>query len=307
MIHVATTFWNDPQWIDIQLGYLNIHIAEDFRVYAFLNGFDTTPHRSKFFYASTEILGEHAVKLNLLADVIISHKQSDDDLILFIDGDAFPIGDIAGFARAALADFPLLAVQRLENDGEMHPHPCFCMTTVGFWRRLGGDWKEGFQWKDIRGEMVTDVGGNLLGQLNRAGIRWLPLHRSNRVNLHPLWFAVYHNLVYHHGAGFVEKLCRKDGKDAYDLATLTSSQRIQAQILNRITYRRGFGWMRRFSPTEQRAEAQLRHTRFLHAEMMESLKHDPTFYRRFIGTGLDKAVCAAAMEPLATASLDNAT
>ena len=34
--------------------------------------------------------------------------------------------------------------------------------------------------------------------------------RSNRRNLHPLWFGLYEDLIYHHGAGFRPPLSRAD-------------------------------------------------------------------------------------------------
>src|SRR5215216_5361638 len=49
---------------------------------------------------------------------------------------------------------------------------------------------------------MTDVGGNLLGLLEAAGIDWHPMLRTNKVNPHPLQFGVYEDLVYHHGGGF---------------------------------------------------------------------------------------------------------
>src|SRR5262249_12520414 len=103
MLHVATVHWNDPRWIDIQRRYFSAHLTEEFRVYAFLNGIDQVDkHREKFFYLSTEPIDSHPVKLNLLADIIAAYSTSDDDLMMFLDGDAFPIGDVVSFARDAL-------------------------------------------------------------------------------------------------------------------------------------------------------------------------------------------------------------
>jgi hypothetical protein len=50
-------------------------------------------------------------------------------------------------------------------------------------------------------QVVTDVGAILLRSLILKGVEWGKLHRSNRVNLHLLFFAVYGGIVYHHGAG----------------------------------------------------------------------------------------------------------
>ena len=121
---------------------------------------------------------------------------------MFIDGDAFPIAPIGPFLRDKLERYPLVAVRRDENNGDPQPHPSFCVTTAGFWRGLPGDWRRGHTWTNPQGKQVTDVGGNLLGLLEDAGIEWYPMLRTNKVNPHPLQFGVYEDLVYHHGGGF---------------------------------------------------------------------------------------------------------
>ena len=60
----------------------------------------------------------------------------------------------------------LLAVKRLENNGDIQPHSLFCATTVGFWRQINGDWNYGYEWLNNQNRHVTDVGGNLLKILN---------------------------------------------------------------------------------------------------------------------------------------------
>ena len=109
MIHIATNHINDPRWIDIQRRYFEAHLTEEFRVYAFLTGLHNfRDHMSKFHYVSPEPVGwgstaeeqklSHAVKLNLLSDIINICSSDDRDLLIFIDGDAFPIADVASFA-----------------------------------------------------------------------------------------------------------------------------------------------------------------------------------------------------------------
>ncbi|HEY1763339.1 MAG TPA: hypothetical protein VGF85_00355 [Opitutaceae bacterium] len=219
MLHVATVHWQSARWIEIQLRYLGRHLEEPFRVYAFLNeiseGEDT-----KFHYASHEPIREHAIKLNRLADVILRQAASDADRILFLDGDAFPIGALTPFLDRRLQAAPLAAVQRLENNGDRQPHPCFCATTVGFWRMIGGDWNEGHHWLNASRAPMSDVGGNLLGILERRGLPWHPLLRTNRHNLHPVWFGIYADRVYHHGAGF-----RRDKLSRADLQGLAEARR----------------------------------------------------------------------------------
>lgn len=209
MIHVLTVHWKDDRWVDIQLRYLSQWIQEPFKVYAFLNGLPDG-HEDKFFYVSTEPIRPHATKLNLLADMASFSARDGDDLLMFIDGDAFPVGDVVAFGRDKLERHPLVAIQRRENAGDIQPHPSFCLTTVGFWREIKGDWKPGYQWRNDRGELVTDVGGNVLEALRERSVSWYPMLRSNKHNLHGLWFGLYEDLVYHHGAGFRKPISRME-------------------------------------------------------------------------------------------------
>ncbi len=119
-----------------------------------------------------------------------------------LDGDAFPIADLTPRLADMLARVPLVAIRRDENLGDRQPHPSFCATAVGFWKQIEGDWSPGYKWRTTAGYRVSDVGGNLLGELERRGITWAPLLRTNRRNLDPLWFGIYGDLVYHHGSGF---------------------------------------------------------------------------------------------------------
>lgn len=143
MIHVLTVHWKNEDWIEAQFGFLKRHINRSFQVYAFLNGIDPAAYKEKFFYISDEEIKSHATKLNLLADVACMAAESNDDWLIFIDSDAFPIANVVEYAESRLAKYPLIAVRRDENFGDPQPHPCFCITTVGFWKQIEGDWKRG--------------------------------------------------------------------------------------------------------------------------------------------------------------------
>jgi hypothetical protein len=201
MIHIATVHFQSDQWISIQKSFLEKYIKSPFRVYAWLNDVPPVPANT-FYYSCTEPVTAHAIKLNLLADLIYFDSNRDDDILIFIDGDAFPIGDIETFIREKLQKHKLAAIQRLENNGDLQPHPCFCATTVGFWRAIKGDWKEGFEWQTKTGKRETDVGGNLLKLLQDRQVNWLPILRSKSLAAHPVFFGIYGDLIYHHGAGF---------------------------------------------------------------------------------------------------------
>jgi hypothetical protein len=287
MIHIATVHWQSEHWIDVQLDYLARNISEPFRVYAWLNDVPGD-YRRKFHYVNTEPVSDHAVKLNILADLIYFDSNRHDDLIIFLDGDAFPIGDVISFARKKLEKEPLVAVQRLENDGDLQPHPCFCVATVGFWKRIGGDWKSGYKWDNSQGKPVTDVGGNLLGLLRREKVDWHPMLRSNRINLHPLWFGIYEGLIYHHGAAFRHPLSRIDSQKARADARGTWRWPLVV-TLNRLAgtypgserrlWQRGL-WL--FNPLRSLEKQAAQRNRDLINRVFKGLRNDPEFYREFI-------------------------
>jgi hypothetical protein len=200
MIYIATVHWQTDKWIDLQLKHLKSCIEAPFKVYAFLNNIPQH-HYTKFDYVCNEPVEVHGIKLNLLAD-IISCQAADDDILIFLDGDAFPVAPLDHFLKETLSQYPLTAIQRKEHLSDIQPHPSFCATTVGFWKYIKGDWKMGYCWQDSTGQMITDTGGNLLKLLSDSGTSWSPMHRTHSLGDHPLWYGVYHQLIYHHGAGF---------------------------------------------------------------------------------------------------------
>ena len=212
MLHIATVHYASPRWIEIQARYLKRHIHVPFQTWSSLQDID--PSHAAHFDHVVDQTGKHSDKLNHLA-LEIAHEASEDDLLMFLDCDAVPIADPMPVISEALATAALVAVRRAENLDDQQPHPCFCVTTVGAWRKLPGDWSRGYRWADSQGQRRTDVGGNLLRRLELTGTPWRQILRSNRKNLDPLYFAVYGDIVYHHGAGFRgDQLSRVHYKDA---------------------------------------------------------------------------------------------
>jgi hypothetical protein len=200
VLYVATAHFRSPRWIEIQTRFLREHAnGIPLQIWASLEGIDGS--YARHFDRVVEQLGSHAGKLNHLA-MEISLLASDEDLLLFLDGDAFPIAPLAPFIERGLSQAPLIAVRRAENVDQPQPHPCFCITSVGTWRALQGDWQAGPTWPGGQGWTVSDVGSLLMRKLELAGMPWVQVLRSNRHNPDPLYFAVYGDIVYHHGAGF---------------------------------------------------------------------------------------------------------
>lgn len=206
MIHIATVHWMDPRWIAPQSRGLSSSISAPYRTYANLQGLDQR-FDSQFSFA-TRNAGTHADKLNALARTI-AELADPEDLLIFIDGDAFPVRPLDPWLEELLSECPLAAVRRDENAGDIQPHPCFCVTTVGFWRDIQGDWRPG-PWITDQGIEASDVGGQLLSILVGGSTSWRPILRSNAIDLHPVLYGIYDRHIYHHGAGFRPPIARVD-------------------------------------------------------------------------------------------------
>jgi hypothetical protein len=241
MFHIVTVHWRTADWIEPQLRFIRRYFPDDTRVYASLNGItgngiDGDGDGGTRFAYTADLPGTHPEKLNALAAVVSKEARPDDHLV-FLDGDAFPIAPIT---PAILGGTPLAAVRRDENLGDPQPHPCFAVTTVGFWNSIEGDWRPGYPWTNRLGYKTTDVGANLLGILRSRGIEWRPLLRTNRFDPDPLWFAIYGDVVYHQGAGFRGRVGRATLgiRPARVPAWIPVLRRIDKQLAVRAAYRK---------------------------------------------------------------------
>jgi hypothetical protein len=201
VLHIATAHYETPRWIKVQTRYLRENIPVPYETWTSLEGIESA-HGVHFDHVIAQ-KGAHAGKLNHLA-LEISHQADPDDLLMFLDGDSFPIADPMPLIDESLARAPLVAVRRDENLGDPQPHPCFCVTTVGTWQALPGDWSQGYEWTNAEGRRVSDTGANLMRVLELTKTPWAKVLRTNKRNLDPVYFAIYGDVVYHHGAGFRE-------------------------------------------------------------------------------------------------------
>ena len=200
MLYIATVHYQSPRWIEIQHDFLNRHIDIPYQTWTSLEGIDPS-YASYFDRVLEQANCSHPAKLNHLA-LEISQESADTDLLMFLDGDAFPIANPMPLIDEGLTATPLVAVRRAENVDEPQPHPLFCVTTVQTWRTLGGDWTPGYMWPSAQGGYTTDAGGNLLRRLELSRTPWTEVLRSNRHNIDPVFFAIYGEVIYHHGGGF---------------------------------------------------------------------------------------------------------
>ena len=206
VIHVVTVHWQRPRWIEPQLRFLR---AEPARRAPRLRVAERDRPRVRAQTSSSPPISRatHSEKLNRLAEVVREDVGSRRPLAL---RRRRRVPDRARRARRARRPrarrdparrerrrLPA-APELLSDDGRL---------LVRHRRRLAARATSG---RRRAGSAVTDVGGNLLGILTERSIPWRPLLRSNRVDLDPLWFGVYDDVAYHHGAGFRLPLARRD-------------------------------------------------------------------------------------------------
>src|SRR5437899_285933 len=90
MLHIATVHYGSPDWVEIQARHLRTYISTPYQTWASLQEIDPSYH--KHFDHVIDQIGGHSDKLNHLA-IEIRHRASGNDLLMFLDGDAFPVAD----------------------------------------------------------------------------------------------------------------------------------------------------------------------------------------------------------------------
>lgn len=142
----------------------------------------------RHFWAIRNWLGRHACQ---------RHRY-----IVHLDSDAFPVrhGWLQRYTRRLRWNQPVVAVQRLEN-GDQHSDRCFLIhRRVDLHRHL----------LDFSSLGVVDAGANISADLERKGLQWSALCRSNTHDYHPLIAGIYDDHIYHHAAGSREPRLRQN-------------------------------------------------------------------------------------------------
>ena len=118
IIHIATVHWKSDTWFKIQLQYFKKHIQSPYKVYTYMTGiknynrFDN--YQEVVFCKDTQI-ASHADKLDKLANTICQ-KAPDNDIIIFIDGDAIPIKPLDDYISEKLENS---SINSFHNDSFM--------------------------------------------------------------------------------------------------------------------------------------------------------------------------------------------
>ena len=116
----------------------------------------------------------------------------------------------------------------------------------------------------------------MLGILKDHNINWLELLRSNHKNLHPVFFGIYGDIFYHHGAGFRPNTSRFDRLKAEKMV----ESYCLSKIFNFLPESRFTHKLRdRFHPSSKTKKILNEEARVLSAEVFDSLQNDSEWYR----------------------------
>jgi hypothetical protein len=158
-------------WVDIQKRWIEKN-TKDFNI--------------RWIIYEAEPNCRHIRSLGNLMELLDQAAPQKYDLVAEFDSDAFPITpDWTSKVLEYLEQkYMFVAVQRLENPfrQRLNPHPSFCA-----WR-YGTFYVDWHQWA---GNPYIKAGTH----------RWKPLHRTNKVDLHRQMYAIYDDMIYHHGGG----------------------------------------------------------------------------------------------------------
>ena len=218
-LHIFTVHLN-PKWMEIQKRFVSRHLSKAQIVWhPIVDSRYPKLHRiSDKIFGNSVITGvrdcdhawlsmRHAVKLSLAYDSL-SPNMGDDDLVLVLDSDAFPIRDASALLeKVANDETTVVAVQRKEN-GDSYAHPAFCLT-----KKRNLDWLSQYLPEDVDSPWLPhsvysilnpvkrDTAGALYQCLLKSRAKWTPLNRTNVIDYFPVLFGIYGNIVYHHGCG----------------------------------------------------------------------------------------------------------
>jgi len=198
MIRILTIHHETDIFLELQKKYIERFTSDEYVVYCGFTKFTqpTLGDEYKMIDLNKESI-THANRLNHMTDIAMSDCD-DSDILIMMDSDTFPISENwVNIIKNNLKENPITAIQRKENSAagmkcipELHPHICFLGTTVKFWSG-----------NKLRIANEPNTGYNIGEWLKQNELDFTKILRSNAIDLHPLYFGVYDDILYHHGSG----------------------------------------------------------------------------------------------------------
>ena len=206
MINIITTIFGRDDWLEIQAQHLQKYTKEPYTVHCFLDGnlnksaedIDNLYNHYPCYQFYRVMGGEHYTQVNECVRVI-SPQLTNEDIILFLDCDAFPCDkNWQKTVRENLSTHDITAVVMRENyhmDDSYNdiPHLCFFATTKQIWEENSLEW--GLERK------YQNPQRGMLDRINAANLTIKEFNRTNEFDAHRVCFGIYGDIVYHHACG----------------------------------------------------------------------------------------------------------
>jgi hypothetical protein len=218
VIHILTLHFATNAWLEIQkrhilkytnkedyklwLGKYNLELPEEFEFPANWELIDLDKDYPE------ENINEHYLQMEWMYGNYIKNEMTDDDIVVFIDSDAFPCEPrwifalkeaIEGDSSEHRAD--VVCLYQMENRGmaqpdEYYPYPdlCFFATTKKAWVENNLEW-------GLFSPDHQNPGFGMHDRIAAAELRVGALTRTNRFNAHRVMFGVYGDMIYHQACG----------------------------------------------------------------------------------------------------------
>lgn len=187
-LFVGTVFapsTNNEKWLELQLKFLN-DTTNNYDYAVVCNSVSPEPYKDFIVVDASDDM-KHDRGLNKL---ITYAQEKGYEKCLLLDSDCFPFKpNWETELKEVMKQHTVASVMRTDNLDKFQ-HPCACylrraaMSEVRFSRKSG---------VNLKGDQFEDVQGN--------ATYFYPLLRTNAVNIHPVFCAIYWNAFYHHGAG----------------------------------------------------------------------------------------------------------
>jgi len=216
MIHILTIHHENIRWIDFQFKNIKKYIKREHRIYmwnatTFHNNVnpdlvwteeDNNRYFSVFDHRNTDnsvIRNDPARRFDIMLEKVYEDCD-ENDILIFMDNDAVFLGLIDEFLFSKLKNEKYDAVgywvaPSTLTDPTKSIDNSFFATTVGYWKKIKGTW-DGFAEPDKGG----DYGSKLTEIMIDKKTNWYNMKNTNKITLHPRYYKIYENLVYHHGA-----------------------------------------------------------------------------------------------------------
>jgi len=186
-------------WPHLQLKQLQKHTPDGYKLYVYGNNLitehaDYLKNQIRVNYFSSEEV-KHGRYYNVwpIRNWLARKAARNHKYILHLDSDAFPVSSdwLPVYLSKLSKATPVVAAQRLELSYS-HSDRMFLLYNVESYRQFMFDFSP---------VGVDDPGGAISQEIERHGLVWHKLLRSNHFNYHPVLAGIYDNRIYHNGAG----------------------------------------------------------------------------------------------------------